>query len=144
MHEQFDTVVDIVDPTHLLITDLFPIHRGQSVLIADCYRAEVQNVGQVRHLPNRQLITLHQPLAFNYQPPFYLGEWLEEVFFIRNTSGSKNASLFYKRDHSEELTKEVQTMSLRLNKKNTYTLLEIVLGLDQGRTQTLETMVRSQ
>ena len=142
MNEQFDTVIDILDPTHLLITDLSPIHRGQSILIADCYQAEVQNVEQVKHLPNRQLLTLNQPLAFRYQPPFYLGEWLEERFFIRKSAGSKTASLFYKLHQTEELTEEVQNMSLRLNKK-TFTLLKIILGFTKGDTQTLETMVRS-
>ena len=140
MSEHFDTVLQTVSPTHLLTTSRQTIKRDQSILIADCYHAEVQKVAQVKHTIAGQIITLTHSLAFSYHAPIYIGEWLEETYFVQSHG---KGSLFYHLKHAEELTTAVHTLSVQVNRHKGRTLLQIILGLDNAHTLELDTMVRA-
>jgi hypothetical protein len=144
MKEYFDTVLQIISPFQLVATKLQPLHRGQSVLIADCYHAEVQTIKQVKLSSEGQRLIFLKPLAFAYHEPVYLGEWLEETFSIRLGYDAKK-SLFYKyqRQHSEELTSVVHQLSSTLTIEQGISSLRIMLGLDKARLLELETLVRA-
>ncbi len=140
MSEHFDTVLQPISPTELLITDREPLNRYQSLLIADCYHAEVQTISHVRHTAEGRVVALSKPLVFVYQPPIYTGKWLEETYSILHHQS--NGSLFYRLQHNEELTPAIHALSAHLNKRENQTLLTIILGLEKGRVLRLETMVR--
>ena len=133
MSPYFDVVTDISSPTHLLITHKKTLHVSHPILIADCYHAEIHRLREV----NGQQITLEKPLAFTYQPPIYIGEWVQERFFVRPQGG-----LFYQREHTDELTSLVKTMSAGVRESKN-TLVQNRLGLNGGRTLELVTRVRS-
>ena len=142
MSEHFDTVIKALGPAELLTSDLQTMYRGQSILVADCYHAEVQSISQLRHTAVGQRITLAEPLVFTYQDPIYIGEWLEETFYI-HPGGASQGSLFYHLHHAEELTTVVHQLSAHMETYHGRTLLQVTLGLDNMQTVKLETMVRT-
>ena len=142
MNEHFDTVLQIISSTRLITTSIQPLHRQQSILIADCYHAEAQKISRVKHTAAGQIITLSNALAFNYHAPIYLGEWLEEIYFTRSHL-HKESSLFYYLQHAEELTTAVHTLSVNADKHQGRTLLRVIFGLDNAGKLELETMVRA-
>ena len=137
MSEYFDTVLQVIGQNELLTTKNQVVHRDQSILIADCYHAEVQKIGRIKHSADDQMITLTQPLAFSYYPPIYMGAWLEETYSIR-----KQGTLFYHFQHAEELTTAVHNLSAYAEQHQGGTLLRVILGLAKGHQLELSTMVR--
>ncbi len=142
MSEYFDTLVQIISSNQLLVTNTRQLHRGQSILIADCYHAEIQTINRVTITVKGQIITLIKPLMFTYQEPVYIGQWIEEAYFIHPTK-SGNASLFYQHHHAEELTTAVKKIDIHLKKHQAHTTLQVIFGLDKARTFEFETMVRA-
>jgi Tfp pilus assembly protein PilW len=127
MSEQFNTILHVIDAVSLMSSKDERLHREQTVLIADCYHAEVNHIAQVSSTSLGQWITLSKPLLFQYDASSYIGPWLEETYVFKKT-------LFYHAQHAEELTKALQGMenqregsivhtTLRLNRKkiNLYT-----------------------
>ncbi len=142
MNEYFEEVLMQLNPTQLLVTDLHVVNRDRPLLIADCFHAEVHTVSKVKHTDDGQIITLTQPLSFIYQRQIYVGEWIEERYYIHAFQQGKS-SLFYQRQHSDELTADVHTMAVQVKQQNNRTLLQIDLGLDHGKLMQVETMVRT-
>lgn len=141
MSEYFDSVISIVNSKELLITRHQRINSEHPILIADCYHAEVQNVNQVRKSAGNQLIKINQPLFFDYEAPVFVGEWIEEAFFIR-FKGVDKERLLYHQNHTDELTDHIKSMSVNIiNKK--HTLVQILLGLENTHLLAIDAMVRS-
>lgn len=142
MSEYFDTLVKTTALNQLLITNSQPLHRGQSIIIADCYHAEIQTLNRVTPTLKGQTLTLMKPLAFTYQELVYIGEWIEESYFIRPGRDGKTA-LFYQYQHPEELTTTVQKLDIHLKKYPEHTILQVILSMGNARKLELETMVRA-
>ena len=142
MSEHFNTVLRLVGPSDLLTTDREPFIHNESVLIADCYHAEVQKISRVNDTSAGQIITLMKPLTFVYHNPIYVGKWLEETYSIYSHQHSEG-SVFYRLGRAEELTTVVHTLSAHLTRLKGRTLVKIILGLDNKRKIELETMVRA-
>lgn len=142
MHERFDTLLHTVSSSELLTTAIQTLHRHQSIIIADCYHAEVQDLSEVNHLDAKQRLTLTQPLAFKYHKPIYIGEWVHERYFIRQDKTGKR-SLFYQRHHAEALTTAIQSLSVHINQDNGRQLVDIELGLENLPSLVLKTRVRA-
>lgn len=133
MSSRFNMVLNNSNPSRILLTSTTLLHDDRSVLIADCYHAEVGRVLEVKHSSNGQMVVLANPLIFVYQPPVYVGEWVQERFFIRQSKG-----LFYQRDHTDELTPLVKNMLV----KQTKNLVKVILVLKNGMDLELETRIR--
>lgn len=142
MSEYFDSVFEVVNATHLLTTSYQSIYPNQSVLIADCYHAEVQTVKQIRHGPNGRIVIIDNPLIFTYKKPIYLGEWLDETYAIRQGENNNN-SLFYQRYHPEELSTVIHSLLAYSFEAPTRGLLKVTLGLGNLHQIVLETRVRA-
>lgn len=133
MSPYFDEVIDVINATQLLATRTQAVRLDYPVLIADCYHAEVVTVKAVQSLANQQTITLNTPLLFDYQPPVFVGEWVEEQFWV------KNNRLLYRYHHTDELTHVVQTMFVDMNRS----LIDVTLGQADGRKVRVTTRIRS-
>lgn len=143
MSEHFDTVLDRINSIQLLTTPALELYRDQSILIADCYHAEVQKISKIERTSKGQVLTLTKPLAFQYHPPIYIGEWLEETYFIRRGHNGENA-LFYHYQHTEELTIAVHELLARLIKHKEHTLLQVILSIPKEDSAIkIETTVRA-
>ena len=142
MSEHFNTVLNIIDSTHLSTTYHKALEPDQSVLIADCFHAEVQKVTEEKRIPTGQIITLATPLSFAYVAPIYIGEWVEETYSIRQ-SEEVNGSLFYQLQHAEALTSAVHSMSVQLNPTTLNSVLHIILRLDHDKKMVMDTRIRT-
>ena len=143
MNEHFDTVLQVMSPTQILATKVQLLYQDQSILIADCYHAEVQKISKIERTSKGQVLTLTKPLAFQYHPPIYIGEWLEETYFIRRGHNGENA-LFYHYQHTEELTIAVHELLARLIKHKEHTLLQVILSIPKEDSAIkIETTVRA-
>lgn len=143
MSEHFETVLDIINSTQLLTTHVQKLYRDQSILIADCYHAEVQKISKIERTTKGQVLTITKPLAFQYHPPIYIGEWLEETYFIQQGYNGENA-LFYQYQHTEELTGAVHDLLAHLIKHKEDTFLQVILSIaKEDPAIKFETMVRA-
>ena len=133
MSSDVDEVIDWTNSSQLVATNVQTIRAEYPLLVADCYHAEVVTVRGLRFTSNKQFVTLNHPLAFTYQPPVYIGEWMEERFFIRS------GRLFYHRYRTDELTPSIKGMSVSAKAA----LVNITLDLDDGRTLQVDTRIRS-
>ncbi len=134
--------VIVLSPKQLEIENSKIYEVGETILIADCYHAELQQIQALIKKPNEMLITLSQALTFNYQNPIYLGNWLEEKFFIKTNSQGKEA-LFYQQKRTEELSSVIQSLSTHLLKQKKNTFLQVFLNTDAGHQVLIETALRS-
>jgi hypothetical protein len=142
MSPRFDMVLDVVTSTQLLATSNQPLHRDQSIMIADCYHGEVHNIIGIEPTPQGQSITLSKPLAFEYHQPIYIADWLEERYFIRS-GHTGESTLFYQYQHAEELTAAIHTFSTRVVNIKEHRVLQLILGMDNAPAIKIETMIRA-
>lgn len=136
MSSNFALVHTILAPKTLKVSLSYQFNPNYPILIADCMHAEVVNLSSVIKTKDFQLLTLTNSLAFSYQAPVYIGEWIEESFFIKKGSG-----LFYNYHHTDELTSMVKTMNFMLESNK---LLHITLGFEKQRTLKISTMMRAE
>ncbi len=138
MSEHFDVVLDMVDAESLLSTEANVLKRGQKLLIADCYHAEVKEVQTVIQTSAGQFVRFTHPLIFQYRAPIYLGEWIQEAYFI-----GTDQHLFYRFQQTEELTTVVKSMSSKIESYDARLLLQVIFGLRHEKPIIIETMVRT-
>lgn len=139
MSENFMQIDSFMESNVLLVHGS-GFSKGERVLIADCFHAEVLEITDVKKSREQYLLTLNQPVRFAYENPVYIGQWLEESYYIRQNKN--RPSLFYKLNHSEELTQCVKSVSFQVNEvKNP--VIEVLLKLNNDSTKRIKAMVRS-
>jgi hypothetical protein len=143
MNEQFATVIRQLSPNQLLVKADIHYEKQQPILIADCYHAEVQEILQARKTIAGTILTFKKALRFSYIAPVYLGEWLEELFFMQKNKQGK-ASLFYKQNHVDELSSFINSLSVSLSSSQGKTLVEVGLGTEQLQKLIVVTEVRAE
>ncbi|MCC5013914.1 MULTISPECIES: hypothetical protein [unclassified Legionella] len=142
MSEYFNPVLQIITPSRLLVPAGQAYTTKHPVLLADCYHAEVQQILSLRPtLKGVEMIFPH-PFIFHYVEPIYVGEWVEEAFFIQQNRQKKWA-LFYRYKHAEELTSAINKLTADIHFLQEKTVLTVNLGLDDMQNLTIETTVRT-
>jgi hypothetical protein len=141
MSEIYEVVAEIARE-EVLINGSRDYKKGDFIVIADCYHAEIRQIAFVSHRHARALIGLKKPLEFDYIAPVYLGEWVREEFYVKKNTDGENA-LFYDRGHPEELTHAVRKFSAQILINQEQSLVQVQLGLLHNQYMTLETKVRS-
>lgn len=143
MNEYYSTLIKQLSPTQLLVKSNISYENQQAILISDCYHAEVQESLEARKTAAGTIITLKKPLAFNYASPVYLGEWIEEKFFMKKNKKGHN-SLFYKKNHVDELSDFINLNSVDLNSLQGKSLVKLNLETEFLKSQHLVTRVRAE
>lgn len=142
MSEDFAAVNRILSPFHLLVEARQRLLPNQSILIADCFHAEVATIERIKpHGESLTELTLKNALQFPYTPPAYVGEWLEEQFFVQKNKGGEPA-LFYQSRHAEELSAAIHSFFVRLKAGTQGQILMVKMGLSDNQFVTLNTAVR--
>jgi hypothetical protein len=142
MNEHLTTVLRQLSPRELLVGRAIPFKKKQTVMIADCYHAEVQRILELRKTTAGTILTFKKALAFHFIAPVYLSEWIEERFFIqKNFQGVP--SLFYKQNHSEELSPLIKSLAINLNFSPEKNLVELTLGLEPSQHFIIKSEVRA-
>lgn len=141
MEESFYLIHEWVSLNQFL-THSSHFKKGQSVLIADCYHAEVHEISEIQQIGAKQQLTSAQAMLFNYQAPVYIGAWIEETFFIQVNS-NKQPALFYQLHKTEELTPIIQSMDWQIEMNAPTILLHGQLTLHDKKTVPIDAMVRT-
>lgn len=143
MSDYFETVIEQNSASTIVVTRTRPIKVGSPLIIADCRHAEVLNSTKVQRSQVGQTISFAKPLVFAYQSPIYVGEWLEERFFITTTHSGQNV-LMYHHNHTDRLTDSIQSLSIDAKTLSNHTLLRVTLGQSHSNPITFDTRVRAQ
>lgn len=141
MNEHFTKIVKVEGATRILVQNPVSFHKRRPVLVADCEHAEVQELFDIEHHADNSLITLNKPLVFSYDSSAYIGEYLEEKWFIKNNANDE-ATLHYHLVQTEEVTSLIHFMHTRNRRVKEKQLLEIILGLDENKIHKLRVAVR--
>jgi len=141
MNEDFTEVIKPLSQNLLLAKSDLHFEPQQVILIADCYHGEIQQIDYARKTNNGTILKLNHHLAFNYSEPIYLGEWIEESFFVQTNRQGKRA-LYYRQKHAEELTERIDKISIELTTHQSKTLVNVAWGMDQSETLQISTRVR--
>lgn len=132
MSHEFSEVQSF-DVSHLLLDTPLALPHGAPLIIADCFHAEIQMPSHFYSTAQGMMLVLDKPLAFDYVAPIYVGEWIEEHFFI-----AKQA-LYYANRHPEALSSLIKSMTVQ----KTGLLVRITLGLVNDVSIRLDTMIRT-
>lgn len=142
MSEDFTAVNRILSPSHVLVEAGSRLFPHQAILIADCFHAEVTTIERMKAQGDSlRELTLKEPLQFPYTSPAYVGEWLEEQFFVQKNKSGEPA-LFYQSRHAEELSAAIQSFFARLHAVNKGLILTVRLGLADNQHRIVNTLVR--
>jgi len=141
MHEEFYDLIKVAGANQILVSHHMQIRPKRPLIIADCHHAEIHTITAVRNLGKERLITLSQPLRFAYATESYVGEWLEEKWYIKRKNNGVN-TLYYQSGHPEELTELIHTLFVKDSHKKGKRVLEVTLGLDNEQIKQLTVVVR--
>jgi hypothetical protein len=137
MSEHFAKVKSISSRTELIMSEAVVFPKNRPVLIADCTHAEVHQIANFGH----SRLSLEKPLLFDYTTPTYIGELIEERWFIKtNKKGEK--SLYYHLGQTEEVTSLVHSLVVENHHRQGKPLLKVIMGLAHGKTYELWMAVR--
>ena len=142
MGDSFTEILSIKSPTNILVANGKLFKEQHPVLIADCEHAEVHQISSINPLMGGFLITLARPLKFSYARTSYVGEWLEESWFIKENL-NKERSLYYKLFQTEELSSAIHSLNIEDELVNGVHLIKLKMDLDNGQVNTLAVAVRS-
>lgn len=142
MSEFFYLLRQQISPTQLVLQPTTNLTTQQTILIADCYHAEVHQIAKVYQTKSGTFISLVKSLTFHFVAPVYIGEWIEEKFFIqKNKRGEK--ALFYQQKHTEELSTRVKELFIKPSTQGAK-LIRLQLIREQSDPLVIETQVRAQ
>lgn len=143
MSEHFETVIQAMGPSVLRTTAHATWKSQDSLLVADCYHAEVQTIAKVSRVGQEMLLILDAPLVFSYHEPYYVGPWIEETYAIHTNKHGQSA-LYYILNHAEALTSAIVDLSFYVERRMGHYFLQLQLHLEKGTLKELDTVVRSQ
>ena len=142
MHEQFAEVINFPSPSHILVPYATSFNKKRPLIIADCEHAEILQSFTMRPHAKGVLITLDKPLQFNYARSVYIGEYWEELWFIKKNSQGESA-LFYQLGQSEEVSSIIKSLHSRRERRHGVSVIQVTLGLAEGKKQHITVTVRS-
>lgn len=142
MSDDFFVVREIISPTRLRVEGPASFLPNHPVLLADCFYAEVLAVSGSQRSGQDTFITLSKPYRFPFSAPMYLGEWVEERFYMGQTRRGVPA-LFYDANRAEELTEHVTGLEANIYPLAGSLLLRVNLQVDKGEPILLETRLRT-
>jgi hypothetical protein len=141
MSEHFSQVLRVQSSAQLVVSSTASFKEKRAVMIADCEHAEVQQVVAAEAFSGGTLLTLARPLLFSYSTSAYVGEFLEERWFIKKNNRDKDA-LYYRATQTEELSSLIHSLQIHLQKVHGRSFVEVNMGLAEGKSLKLMVAVR--
>ena len=141
MSENFSIIQEIISKKQVVLGADLSFKMHASVLIADCFHAEIKTIESIQRKGLDWHVRFNTPLHHTYTPPIYIGEWLQERFFIDKNNQGEDA-LYYQLKHAEELSSQIKGLSVKLETRGVKQLIAIDFLLSQEKTWHLETTVR--
>lgn len=141
MNEQFTDLLGLRDRQSLLISNELALKVNRPLIIADCEHAEVHHIQSITHLKNQNLIQLEKPLHFQFSDHAFVGQWLEEEWFIRRSKRGRN-TLYYRLGKIEELSEQVHGLRTQVAVVAGKQKVDIALEWDNQQRQEITVIVR--
>lgn len=141
MNEHFAKLIKVEGPNTLLVQNPVSLNEKRPLLIADCTHAEIHVLASVNQQVNETRITLKKNLIHGYDASAYVGEFLEECWFIKKNVEGKNV-FYYQLVKSEELTSLVHSLSAEKQFIQNKQFVEVTLGLEDDKTHKIMVAVR--
>lgn len=136
MSHQYGLLTSQTSLTSFSVTKDAVLSSHHPVMIADCYHAEVHSIAHIRSVGESREVVLQRPLFYTYQPPIYIGEWLEEGFLI------KNDMLYYRLNHMDALSSGVHGVSVSIQSRDDRRLVHVELAIEKNRKIEVDTLMR--
>lgn len=127
------------EANQLLLQQGHCFEKGQAVMVADCFHAEVVLVKDCKKSPSAWFLTLEKSLYFTYTIPFYVSEWEEIHFYIAKNKKGQPALWYGSQGEKEELSSQIQGLTI----ERIHSLLRLDLKLKGGKEIRLETRLRN-
>jgi hypothetical protein len=137
MDEHFAKVINIRQGTQILMEHALVLHKKRPVIIADCEHAEIHELAHINQQTEKRYVSLSQPLFFSYDNATYIGEYLEEQWYIKKNAKQVN-TLHYKLVQTEEISPVIHSLQIQYDQQ----MLQLIMGLEEGKTQKLRVAVR--
>lgn len=134
MNEQFTTLTQVINRQQLRVAEIEAINPKNLLIIADCEHAEIHRIREIKG----RVIHLTHPLAFDFAPHSFVGEWLEEKWLIK-PNGQGQRSLYYGLGRTDELSSLVHAFQVKEHKGRVVTL---DFELEENKTHQLIVAVR--
>ena len=141
MNENFTKLIKINNSKSIVVENFYEYHAKRPLIIADCIHAEVHELDSVENQGNQSILNLSKPLIFFYDTSAYIGEFIEERWFIKQNKNHK-ATLQYQSVHTEEVTPLIHSLSIRNQRIKNKQFLEVTMGLDDEKTHKIRVSVR--
>ncbi|KTD83027.1 PilW family protein [Legionella waltersii] len=142
MSSTYAEISKIIGRQQVLVSEDKPIGPNYPIIMADCLHAEVHRVASVQRHAGGYLITLVEPILFDYQLNAYIGQWLEEKWFMK-TDANGHKHFYYRLIHSEELSSLISVFQVLKETINHRVLISILLGDPKYNVNTILFTVRS-
>jgi prepilin-type N-terminal cleavage/methylation domain-containing protein len=127
MSNTYSVIMRIIGGQKILISGDIMLSPKYPIIVADCFHAEVHQVASMQRQAGGYLITLSEPMLFDYQLNSYIGNWLEEKWYMKTDSkGHKHFS--YRLLHSEELSPLISVFQVLKEMVNDRLVVSILLG----------------
>lgn len=137
MAMHFNKVLEFQSSTQLLVSADIPIHLNQPLIIADCYHAEICMPEDLRKVGKLQVLSLQKPLHYDYFGSTWLGEWIDEKWFIKANQHKKKTLFYQQQQRSQELTPLIHSLTATKHQLPDQQWLNLILGLDSGLKRAL-------
>jgi prepilin-type N-terminal cleavage/methylation domain-containing protein len=138
MFPDFTEVSSHVSSTKLRLINQKTLYKQRPILIADCYHAEVHQVHAIHKTRNYQEVILEKPLVFQYSKPCYVGEWLEETFFVK----PQGSTLYYRQGHTDAIADDILSFSATIHLENQGRLVKVAMTFKPKHFVEIETAMR--
>jgi len=126
-------------PRQLQVDHQPGFYRQEEVLVADCTHVEVASIAHVGVEHAKIWLLLAKPLAFQYEPPIFVGEWMHETYRAQASSG--DLSVYYQFHQRDEVSKHINNIQILAQQLGRWTALHIALST-QARSLSFVARVR--
>lgn len=144
MEDNYASILEILSPTHLRITNSSSFLRQDHVLIADCAHAEKNQIIGMRHFSHYTDIHLQNPLQFDYLSPTFIGKWRTETFSLSDDQQGNQTFYYQVNDaHPEVLSKNISAWQIKTSLIPPSQIITILFTMRDNLSWDLQSIIRA-
>lgn len=141
MSEHFAQVQRFESTTQIVLDSPIVLNKKRPLLIADCEHAEVVRILNEETEQGGTRIILTKPMHSEFLGETYVGEFLEERWFIKKNRQKKN-TLYYQLKQTDEITSLIHSLTVKIQNVAGRQFIEVIIGLSEDKFHKLMVAVR--
>ncbi len=139
MASQFISVLPVEGGVFLRTHGSLSLKKGDAIILADCYHAEVHELASLRRFHDGLQLQLKEPLFFNYPSHAFTARFLYERWMMKSVN--RQPQLYYELNHhGESWSDKVSELSFNIIDKN---LIQLKLQPISGKPLIWTVMMRN-